>query len=363
MFDGASFRTRTTAALASSLLALVPAYRLDAQPAPQVIRNGSCADCRIVLEELFVLGGDSDGEGLVDVFSKLAPDSRGRLYMAPTANPGEILVYDTAGALVSRLGRRGKGPGEYEGIHLIVVGPGDTLHVVDRNLARRTVLSPDHEVVRTHPLPGSNIYDVVVNEDGSLLVQTMLMSRDAIGLPIQLVDPAGKVTRSFGSTRPEYSRERPWERYRALTSAGDGRVWSAYHHQYQIELWGPAGTLVRALRRDVPWFTPWETYEPPIPTLRSIRQDEEGLLWVLIPVPDPNAPEEVGPGSHPPDAVWDTVIEVIDPAAGTLVASVRHPRLFERWADDLLYSWSDEPDGVPRLRVFRAEVARAPVGG
>lgn len=72
-------------------------------------------------------------------------DSRGRIYAGDAL--GEVLVLDSSGALVRRLGGTGGGPGEFQAVGPIHLLPGDSLYVFDGAAQRATVYTPDSEHV------------------------------------------------------------------------------------------------------------------------------------------------------------------------------------------------------------------------
>lgn len=63
-----------------------------------------------------------------------------------------ILLFDSTGRLRQRIGRRGKGPGEYQTISEVVVLPRDTMLVFDNWSV--TVLTREGKYVRRFPTPG-----------------------------------------------------------------------------------------------------------------------------------------------------------------------------------------------------------------
>lgn len=246
-------------------------------------------------------------------------------------------------------------------ISRVVVSPTDSVLLFDPALSRVSVLSNDLEFARSFPLPASP-YEFHVRTDGTLVAQFMLFSPERAGLPVQLMDAAGRLERSFGSTAPEYDRRNPFGRYRAITLAEQERVWTAFHNRYELELWDDSGERLEHLARSVPWFTAWTAYEPPIPTLRSIRQDADGLLWVLINVPDSRYRQPTVPPAVDDVSVWDlrsdTMIEVIDPGRAIVVAQRRFDPLFTQFVGPLVYAHREGADGEIVVDVYRLSLQR-----
>ena len=66
------------------------------------------------------------------------------------ASAGQVLLFDTAGALLRSIGRRGEGPGGFARLRGIYGCEGDT--IVADDVARVSILDPGGNFVRTHPL-------------------------------------------------------------------------------------------------------------------------------------------------------------------------------------------------------------------
>jgi hypothetical protein len=94
-----------------------------------------CATCRIEVKRLVTL------RSAPERMAALAVDSRGRIVVTDLTWKA-ILVYDTNGRLLQRLGRVGRGPGEFMQAGYVTLGSGDSLYVHDRSLRRITVRSP-----------------------------------------------------------------------------------------------------------------------------------------------------------------------------------------------------------------------------
>ena len=131
--------------------------------------------------------------------------------------------------------------------------------------------------------------------------------------------------------------------WRRLWPHDSEHVWSAHVTKYRIDLWNTTTGLQRSYARSVPWFAgPYERVAwrqtPPSTELRGIFEDDGGLLWLVIAVADANwqgfdlpvdGMARTARGDYPGlyrhlnRGVWDTIIEVVDPARSTVVASRR----------------------------------------
>src|SRR4051812_40140785 len=124
---------------------LLGAGMVAAQAAPRTIMiagDPTCTRCRIELVPVAMIGGASSGDEIGgDVLAYMAIDSRGRIFVSDRAALGAIQIFDTTGRRIGKVGRDGKGPGEYNpyGVGL-KVGAGDSVHVFDARNGRHSVL-------------------------------------------------------------------------------------------------------------------------------------------------------------------------------------------------------------------------------
>jgi hypothetical protein len=71
----------------------------------------------------------------------LAVDAQGRIYVGD--EPASLIVLNSDGRVLQRIGRKGSGPGEFNYLSNVQVLPGDSILVFDPNLERVTVYGPD----------------------------------------------------------------------------------------------------------------------------------------------------------------------------------------------------------------------------
>ena len=343
-----SFLTRVV--VRSTVVAMLPfmAEHGEAQVTHRIPSSvPSCPTCRITVERLSLMG-TFDGPG---AFASrpytVSVDSRGRYYVTtPETRDKPPFVFDARGRFLQRLGRRGDGPGEYREPQVIIVAPGDTLHILDRTTNRYTVLSPDYAVARTaNLLP--DMWSAVRMPDGHLIVNARVRDAPRIGLPFHVVDPQGQYLRSFGDANPIYDfRNAGFPNIRWLAASDSGTFWAApYVEWYTVERWTTSGAKMTEIIRSPEWYEPYDQFwlprpdRAPAPTIRGIWEGDGGLLWVVLAVQDINWRDGLGPVRTvegqtvtpvvDEQRVYDGVIEVIDPIRGELVASRRFPGTFD----------------------------------
>lgn len=96
------------------------------------------------LNELFRIGDESMGDSILfgGIGELVAVDRSGRIFVGD-GQDSKIYVFTADGQLVQTIGRRGRGPGEFEWLESLYVGAGDTLYVFDSQLERLSAFEPD----------------------------------------------------------------------------------------------------------------------------------------------------------------------------------------------------------------------------
>ena len=343
---------------------------LPAQGSITVSSVPSCAQCRIALERFAVLG-DVDGPGMLVQQARVIADSRRRFYVASPVDPSRVVVFDSGGRYVRALGRAGGGHGEFRDVPLIVP-TGDSLVAFDPAARRATVFGPGHEVIRFFALPVA-VTSAVPFPDGGVLVAGEGRSRTYSGIPMLLLDSAGRTSHPVGADDETLDLDNPYGSVRIVGKGPQGTAWSARLNEYLIERWDRSGQRIMSVRRMADWFQPWTRVAGiprlvrPQPRITDVRQIDNHL-WVLIQVADANWRAREGkpvPGMKgatvTPDAdkelIFDTIVEVIDLSTNRLLASHRLSQHILGFVDDgLVASYAEDAQGNPRYAVWRLKV-------
>lgn len=145
--------------------------------------------------------GSVDGADVFEDLSSVRRRSDGSFAVADRG-ARQVRIYDARGRHVLTTGRRGRGPGEFEGLSRLFLLPGDSLAAWDANQRRLTVLAPDGSMARvqTLDLPGFGASLDAVFPDGSLVARPgmdpfQLQAADEGErrlLVVHLVRPAGQ---------------------------------------------------------------------------------------------------------------------------------------------------------------------------
>jgi hypothetical protein len=246
-----------------------------------------------------------------------------------------IAIFDSGGALVRPVGRRGAGPGEFDSrVEGFGFGPGDSLWVIDGGRRIhvfspppaatfvRTLSRPDHlHAVSTFGLVGG----AGLTRAG--IVPPKLLEWSA-SEPRQFSLPASPGAELYASTIF----------FRNATELWLGREWN-----YQLELLGSDGAVRQRITRNVDWFPPGSrmTGPPwvvkPAPMVADLFDGGDGLLWVLVRRPHraweaynaelgdrssamPVAPQQLK--AIDPGRLFESVLEVFDSATGKFLATL-----------------------------------------
>jgi hypothetical protein len=300
------------------------------------------------------LSGTRPGEFLSDDVSIFSGINGQLVVIDRKTEPGAVSLFSANGEKLHTIGQPGAGPGEFVA-PMRVFYKGDTLHVYDLRQYRvsrfdRNLTFLDFQGWMVIPFP------IAVLDDGTVVVQGESHTPSARGMLFHVVEPDGTVSRSIG---PANGTVVPGIDV-SLARGSDNTFWAALGNSYVITRWSPQGEPLLEVQRTADWFIPWTTpatgsarYDRPQPTLSAVHEDADGLLWTLVHVAasgwrsqgvDRGA--EVAPILAEHNALYDTMVEVIDPVKGTLVAS---RRLQGRWLGFLeggmIYAYGEDSQG------------------
>ena len=319
--------------------------------------------CAVRLDEAVILGSIDD-PGTIGLHSWITRLASGDFVVATLENDAEMLVYDAEGRYRESFGRSGEGPGEFlaPGMGRLRPSPDGGVLILDSGTRRITSLSATRELLGTTQI-------------GDLMGINFLPSTSGQGFIIGGWGGAadgvpGGVTRMIdgdGAAVAEADAV-PWERWMVqffffpMTTDAEGRVWRARPTEYALEAWDPDGSTVQVRLEGSPeWFTPGPPLpgyplEAPGPSVIGSLGYAEGLLWVGTTVADSEWAEvadEVVPGvGLDGNKLMDTVLEVIDPGTGALVARTVHDELLSRTGDGAFLYGIRMDDLIPRAVLY-----------
>ena len=310
-----------------------------------------CVECKVDLVPVGRFDDGNDPGSLPDRMVYAVQRSDGMIF-TPSRDATSVLAFLPSGRLQKRMGRSGAAPGEFGRIRRVMLGPGDSLYVTDWALGRMSVFGPDLELKRILPL---DYLPSVILPDGRMVVSEQIMQPDLIGYPIHVLDPSGRLERSFGTDRPEYAYDAKLATSRLVGSVSDGTIWSVAPGRYVLEHWDAmTGTRLDSFEIVSEEVTPlrrWPDDEGQRPPgiIESISASADGVIFLILRVadadwqPPPGANAERSITADEYDATYDWVVQVVDPGTRRVVASTRVPTAL----------WSRPAAGVS-VRVDRA---------
>jgi hypothetical protein len=128
------------------MLGLAAVSSLDAQARTDTIRG----TVDLVIGEEAVAGpGRAAGKHIFSAISGIAMDRQGRIYASDVMQT-HVIVFSPSGTLLATIGRKGQGPGEFEGPSGPALGPDGTLYVRDVTHVARFALDPASGLATKH---------------------------------------------------------------------------------------------------------------------------------------------------------------------------------------------------------------------
>jgi len=296
-----------------------------------------CESCTVTFDTVAVLG-EQDGPGMIPSESiRLAQDAAGR-YIVLSGENASIQVFSPEGAFVRSIGGEGEGPGEFRWPQSVASSEDGSIYVLDPMLARITVFGPDFQLDRTIRVSDVTLgFDVIAARGDSLILSGYSRDRELFGYAGHVIAPDGRLIRSFGAPDYPIPSSDPYRLMAALAPSASGAIWVGRKDRYVVGLWSDTGQRVMSYQRDVEWFERPDPVPdappPPRPILVTLQEDPEGLLWLQFLVAGeewttaalPSAFDSHGWRMEDRDNWMDTVVEVIDPQEGFVVASRRLP--------------------------------------
>lgn len=181
--------------LAAVLVTGIAQAQAQTQVAARAITTGGAEGHTLHLRQVARVGS-IDGEH--DAFGRVmdaALDRRGRILVVDD-QARRVAVFSPEGRYVGQLGRRGRGPGEFESPWLVAADARDSIFVWDVALARVSVFGPDLAFHRSFAVrPQWVLNSLRFLPDGRLLVAAY--GRNERGT-LHILSRTGDVVRTFG---------------------------------------------------------------------------------------------------------------------------------------------------------------------
>ena len=330
-----------------------------------------CRECRIEAREVARI----KGEHLVEWPQDMWQDRRGRIFVMQYNSASLPAVFDSTGRYLQSIGRTGEGPGEFTRAAAVFGDQADTTFILDWIRGRLTVLDPDLRIVRQQPFLLGTPRGAALS-DGTILANAATRDRSRPGLPFQLFSRAGDRVGVAGTgDLPLAPSTQILFSYRVAAARGEGFWAVPFVGRHLIERWTTPTTVTIFRRTGAPWFVeiPHDAgaadhADPPVSNMRRVWEGRDGLVWTLVRVADRRGPapkdtlrNAEGAYTVPRDMVreFDTIVEVLDPRSGTLIASQRFDE-FLAWSlgNGRVGSFIELPDGRIEIAVMDLVLVR-----
>lgn len=282
-----------------------------------------------------------------------------------------VAVFDSSGAFVRELNAQGRGPGEFTQVQAAGFSAGDSLWALELFRAHLFTPPPELRFVRTvtfsEPVRGK------VTASG-FLSRGVMMSGDGL-LPPNLRGWDGTRRAAFGPSGSVSDVEAEMGPLMLMDST---RAWRASGKSYALTLVDTTGQTLRTLSRTVEWFPPDEPFRgsfqeaKPPSRIADLTVGPDGALWILIRRAHPDwkpagtatteraAPVAIAtnrlPAASDLNALFEVVLEVLDPDTGALLASRTLPGSYRGFVDNRhLAEILDDEDGHVEIRLWRLD--------
>ena len=334
---------------------LACALDLTAQKPVTIPSSPTCPKCAVQLSSVARLGS-ADDPASAGLMPEVVRTGRGQFLVSSPTFPGEIFVYDRDGKFMRSIGRRGGGPGEFNAAPKLTVDATDTVRAIESG-TRYHVIAPDLAIKRTTPLVMS-VSAPIAESDGKLLAVTPSTSGPN-ATTLGVFDRAGQRVQAFGKLPSGVDAEM---RFRRLAIGPRGSRWGLSTAAYVIERWQPDGSIAQRLTAERDWFK--KSNEPagdarlrkPPARLIGLLVDAQERLFVFAIVADANwKPVGATPAAEP-NQVFDTIVEVIDPRAGKLLARTRLDQFLVPMHSMFAYSTFEDDTGDRRIQVWNVSL-------
>lgn len=301
-----------------------------------VAQVAAAQDCPCVLTGRTVA---EIGDGQVSLTYPIAVATVGsRYFVVPVVEPSAILVFGEDGEGLGRVGRAGRGPGEFRSIAAIAPGQGDSLWVLDVGNMRLSVIDRNLRIARSERLPFIAGRMGILADAGVVLMRPI--PKGGAATRIHVFDQGLSEVSSFHVSEPYGEESLPGSLGREMHVRATGKVAVAHRREWVVEIWDSSGVLEGRLELPGAWpdvdagDKAREGAPAPTEEVRAVGLDESHRIWLYIRVPDPRWRDALGEvrgifgvqRGTPLGALsgrWDTVVQVVDPDSGNMLAEQR----------------------------------------
>lgn len=326
---------------------------LSAQETITVSGEVTCPECVITLDTVAILSGP---DLQVSFVPGVAVDRRGR-FLLTTARP-EMMVFDSTGAFLRTVGRRGEGPGEYEWLIHINVGP-QYIHAFDAERGR-TLLDHDFQFVRADRFAANYLHSHMMDSE-TVVFPGDVRTEASAGYALHFLDLSGEMS--------SYDGDGTWRGQtgaaRHLVTGDSVSLWVVEPNPNRMTRWDlvPEPGKAAVYNRGVEEFDRHGNDPQLWPGANNVgtRLDKHGL-WILWTTPDPRfTPKRVGGSSEErPQEIRDSWLDLVDPATGRTLARFHSDGSASDFVDGsrYFYFYNESDAGEPSVVIVEPHLTR-----
>jgi hypothetical protein len=335
----------------------------DAQAQRSIPHGYECGNCQLQVRRVAVLGRGLRHANPV-IGSKVARDSSGYYYVAPTSDPEHILVLGPDGRFVGVIGAKGRGPGEFDRVERLAVLGGDSLAVTE--VVRVSVFAPDRSLARTLGVTAPITGVFAIPDTSGLLLG--YQDRHKPDYPFHIHIGSDTPPVPVGADGPALYDPLTSPRVAALRGHA---LWVARRNEYVIERFDlKTGERTGRWRRSADWFpshfTPQE-YAESLTRVQAIQPASDSLVWVAVRKrnPQPSVIENTSFERSPSGEIiarriseeeardlYDTFVELLDVAHARAITGASF-ELFGGFLDSShVYTYREDQLGVVEIHVW-----------
>lgn len=345
------------------------------RPVAESIAVGSAISCdrcfvqvrRAVTFEMAPAADTSSAAGLV---FRVQAGPQGGTISTSLLHRGWLDIRSRDGTLLSSFPVAHDSQGGRPVASAFALGPGDTVYVLDAFGELRAFAPGGWRLVRRiHTAVSNSALNSSAFAGGRLVLAGVVRTRSGAGLPLHAIDVRTGTVHSFG---PQDDPTENWRAASALNfhsvfSSSGARVWTWPSRRYDLTRYTPDGAVDMVLLRSADFFGDLHLEDvsqglradrpPPRIPLAVIERDD-GLIVTVAGLPTRDwrrafvVAEPGHGGEHPFDSyfpLYSSVVDVLDPETGRLMARSRIPVWIRGAAGNRLWSLERSDRGTPRV--------------
>jgi hypothetical protein len=173
--------------------------------------------------------------------NSIARHKKGNYYISDT-RANSIIIFDSAGKYINKIGRQGQGPGDLSmpmGIWLI----GDEIIVIEPGNRRLQWLDLSGKYLKSIRVFKS-CYDLSILNNGELVTAPMFFDSQNENMLIEILSPEGKISRKFG-TPFEYKKDKGLLNERSVVINESNEIIQVFKHIPLLQAYSMDGKLLR----------------------------------------------------------------------------------------------------------------------